>query len=179
MRCFRALCGPPELAEGLLPLSEGDVLVHVENTESNGWHLGICNGNVGFFCFDDVVSTELPASPDDVAIFLDIQRSHTARRDSQTSIVSASSSAATAATIKTSRERSANPRPSLGDSNGELASFLHSIPGREYDTDVRRHPPPDSSHEQTAPDTFAGRCGFRGIGIASSSGRAFVGLIQL
>jgi hypothetical protein len=127
MRCFQARCGPPELAEGLLPLSEGDVLVHVENTESNGWHLGICNGNVGFFCFDDVVSTELPASSDDVAIFLDIQRSHnTARRDSQTSTVSASSSAVTAATIKTSRERSINPRPSLGDSNGELASFLHS-----------------------------------------------------
>ncbi len=134
MNCFQALCAPAELVEGLLPLGEGDILIQVDNGDGNGWNMGICNGNLGFYWVEDVVATELQASADDVAMYLALQRSHAdaGRRDSAASGLSVSSSSATTATVKSSRE----PRPSVGEGNGELATYLHSGRAYEYDTDV-------------------------------------------
>ena len=136
MRCFEALRAPAEAAEGLLPLRPGDVIIHLENAASDGYSIGICRSAIGFYSIDHVAATELPASHEDVAVYLEIQRGLAGRRDSAASVVSASSSAATAATVHASRDYSRNPRPSFGESNAELASFLHSVRGND-DTDVR------------------------------------------
>jgi hypothetical protein len=135
MRCFEALLAPAEAAEGLLPLRPGDVIIHLENADSSCYSIGICRSAIGFYCIDHVAATELPASHDDVAVYLEIRRGLACRRDSAASVVSASSSAATAATVHASRDYSRNPRPSFGESNAELASFLHSVRGND-DTDV-------------------------------------------
>jgi hypothetical protein len=135
MRCFEALRAPAEAAEGLLPLRPGDVIIHLENADANGYSIGVCRSVIGYYSADHVAATELPASADDVAVYLEIQRGQAGRRDSAASFVSASSSSATAATVEASREHSRNPRPSFGDSNAELASFLHSVRGND-DTDV-------------------------------------------
>ena len=156
MRCLRARRSATDVTEGVLALKEGDVVVHINETEPNGWHVGVCNGVVGFYWPDDVIATELPASSDDVAIFLEVQHDvnqtgashrHTSisgKRDSTASVISASSSSATAATVKTGRDRSLAGRPSFTDPSGELASFLHSERGADGDTDVRRARVPDS-----------------------------------
>lgn len=135
MRCFEALRAPAEAAEGLLPLRPGDVIIHLENADANGYSIGICRSVIGYYSVDHVAATELPASADDVAVYLEVQRGQAGRRDSAASFVSATSSSATAATVEASREYSRNPRPSYGDNNAELASLLHSVRGND-DTDV-------------------------------------------
>jgi hypothetical protein len=137
MRCFQALRGHPHSDEGFLAFREGDIIIHIPEVEANGLHMGVCNGSVGYYCPDDVTFTELPALVDDVTVFLDVQRSLLGRRDSTASVISASSSAATVATVKTGFRPSVDPRPSLGDAIGELASILHAVRGYDFDTDVR------------------------------------------
>ena len=94
MRCFQALRSVSEIVDGVLPLQQGDIIIHMSSTD-DGWSIGVCRGDVGFYLTADAVDTELPPDPQDVVLFTEVQRINdetqssgpTGRRDSAASAV--------------------------------------------------------------------------------------------